>query len=282
MFRGYGDGVSILPAPGRPATSRFSRSGRLWARGAAVLAGSVLLLGLGAGTALAHVTVNPNTATAGSYAKLTFRVPTESDTASTVSVRVALPTDSPFASVSTQPVPGWTATTETKTFDPPLVTGKFTLTEATSAVTWTADDGVGVKPGEFQEFSLSVGPVPDVASLTFPATQTYSDGTVVQWSEVAADGADPHSLDHPAPLLTITSSTDHGTSADTVPGSDTTAQILGAAALALAAIALVIAVLGLKRSRTAPSRNRQAEDNAPPPAAPTSTSTSTSDAGPTR
>ncbi|WP_368737083.1 DUF1775 domain-containing protein, partial [Klebsiella pneumoniae] len=44
-------------------------------------------------------------------------------------------------------------------FDTPLVEGKFNLTEATSSVTWTAQDGNGIAPGEFQEFSLSVGPV---------------------------------------------------------------------------------------------------------------------------
>jgi uncharacterized protein YcnI len=204
------------------------------------------LFGLGAGVASAHVTVNPPNATAGSYAKLTFRVPTESDAASTVSVQVSLPTDHPFASVSLQPIPGWTATTKTVTFDPPLRTGKFDLTDAVSSVTWTADDGVGVKPGEFQEFSLSVGPVPDVASLTFPATQTYSDGSVVTWDEVAAAGQDAHSLDHPAPLLSI-AATQPGTATATTPTPDTTAQILAAVALVIAAIALVVAALGWRR-----------------------------------
>jgi uncharacterized protein YcnI len=203
------------------------------------------LLGLGAGVASAHVTVNPPNATAGSYAKLTFRVPTESDAASTVSVQVSLPTDHPFASVSLQPVPGWTATKKTATFDPPVTAGKFTLTDAVSAVTWTADDGVGVKPGEFQEFSLSVGPVPDVASLTFPAVQTYSDGSVVTWDQVAAAGQDPHSLDHPAPLLTVAATAQPA--APSSGSSDLTAQILAAAALVIAAVALVVAVLGLRR-----------------------------------
>jgi uncharacterized protein YcnI len=230
------------------------------------------LLGLGAGVASAHVTVNPPNATAGSYAKLTFRVPTESDAASTVSVQVSLPSDHPFASVSLQPIPGWTATKKTAAFDPPVTAGKFTLTDAVSAVTWTADDGVGVKPGEFQEFSLSVGPVPDVASLTFPAVQTYSDGSVVTWDQVAAAGQDPHSLDHPAPLLTVAAAA-QSSPAPSSGSSDLTAQILAAAALVIAAVALVVAALGRRRrtpetahdaaSATAPDRSTVAAQDRP-------------------
>jgi uncharacterized protein YcnI len=58
--------------------------------------------------ASAHVTVNPNTATAGGYAKLTFRVPNEEDAANATKLEVQMPTDAPLASVSVQPHPGWT------------------------------------------------------------------------------------------------------------------------------------------------------------------------------
>lgn len=263
--------VTIIPV--LVATKHRSAARRVLARAGAVTAAAALLLGLGAGTAFAHVTVNPGTATAGGYAKLTFRVPTESDTASTVKIRIALPTDHPFASVSTQPVPGWTASRETIAYNPPLEAGKFTLDEATSAVTWTADDGVGVKPGEFQEFSLSVGPVPDVPSLVFPATQTYSDGTVVEWKDVAAAGVDPHSLDHPAPVLTITAADAHSDGHDAASsvkpaGTDAAAELLGAVALVLAAVALVIAALAYRRSRTSAPRSgtaRTDDDAAPAP-----------------
>lgn len=253
--------VSPAPRiPDAPPALRRSRGRGWWARIGVVGVLTAALALSGAGVASAHVTVNPPDATAGSYAKLTFRVPTESDTASTVSVQVSLPTDHPFASVSLQPVPGWTASTTTVTFDPPLATGRFDLTEAISSVTWAADDGSGVKPGEFQEFSISVGPVPDVAALTFPATQTYSDGSVVHWDEVAADGQDRHDLDHPAPLLTIAAAAQPGASgasaSDASPSgttaSDTVAQILAAAALVVAAAALVFAALAWRRRAPQP------------------------------
>lgn len=230
---GYSDGMTL-----------FRRS---WIALLAVVA----LLGLGTGTAAAHVTVNPSETTSGSWAKLTFRVPNESATASTVSLSIALPTDHPFPNVSLMPVPGWTASTTTATLDPPVTEGNFTLDEATDSVSWTADDGVGVSPGEFMEFSISVGPVPSTSSLALPATQTYSDGTVVEWADIAAAGEDPHDLDHPAPVLTIAPSghvdeAAHSLS-DRSTTSDATAQLLGALGLALGFAALVVALFALKK-----------------------------------
>jgi periplasmic copper chaperone A len=55
----------------------------------AVAAAAVLLV---AGPAAAHVTVSSPSATQGGYGKLTFRVPNEKATASTVALEVTLPT----------------------------------------------------------------------------------------------------------------------------------------------------------------------------------------------
>ena len=49
-----------------------------------------------ASSAWAHVTVNAVDATQGAYTVLTFQVPTESDTASTVGVQVELPEATPW------------------------------------------------------------------------------------------------------------------------------------------------------------------------------------------
>src|SRR5688572_21424070 len=81
--------------------------------GAAVLA-------VGVGTASGHVSVSSTDAARGGFGELTFRVPNESATAATVGRRVQLPTDTPLAFVSIEPVPGWTATTTTTPLDPPV------------------------------------------------------------------------------------------------------------------------------------------------------------------
>ncbi|HET8588993.1 MAG TPA: YcnI family protein [Nakamurella sp.] len=244
-----------------PASARHPR--RAGSRLAALALAVALLLAAGAGVASAHVTVNPNSVTAGSYAKLTFRVPTESATASTVSLQVTLPADHPFPSVSVMQLPGWTAKVTKTELDAPVTEGDFKLTEAVTSITWTADDGVGIKPGQFMEFPISVGPVPDVPSMQFPAAQTYSDGSVVKWDQArTAGGPEP---EHPAPLLTIapsgsaassgaagpsvtgTAAAPPGSAVTGTAGPDDTARILGVVALVLAALALLVAAAGVRR-----------------------------------
>ena len=55
--------------------------------------------------AWAHVRVLPDSTEAGGRSALTFRVPNESASATTVAVSVELPSGTPFLSVSTRPVP---------------------------------------------------------------------------------------------------------------------------------------------------------------------------------
>src|SRR5829696_1519209 len=73
-----------------------------------------------AAVASAHVTVSSQDATPGGFGKLTFRVPNESDAAFTVGVRVQIPEQAAMAFVSTQPVPGWTATRTTTDLETPI------------------------------------------------------------------------------------------------------------------------------------------------------------------
>ncbi|GAA4602632.1 uncharacterized protein YcnI [Actinoplanes octamycinicus] len=170
-------------------------------RSAVVAAAAGLLTLALAGPASAHVTVNPNTATAGGYAKVSFRVPNESDTASTVKLEVNLPADQPIASVSVKPVPGWTAVAVKSKLATPIKAHDTEITEAVSKITWTAAKGSEIKPGQFQEFDVSMGALPQSGQLVFKALQTYSDGNVVRWiDEPATDGTEP---EQPAPVLKI-------------------------------------------------------------------------------
>ena len=66
--------------------------------------GGALLLG--AGVASAHVGVSAPGAEQGGYTVLTFKVPTESETAGTTKLTVTLPD---LKSARTEPMPGWTS-----------------------------------------------------------------------------------------------------------------------------------------------------------------------------
>ncbi|MEV1014084.1 YcnI family protein [Micromonospora sp. NPDC049751] len=155
-----------------------------------------------AGPASAHVTVNPKEATQGGYARVAFRVPNESDTASTTKLEVVLPENAPVGSVSTIPVPGWTVATEKRKVEPPIEVHGSQLTEAVSKITWTATGDAAVKPGQFQEFGVSMGPLPKVDTMVFKTLQTYSDGNVSRWiDEPQPGGEEP---EKPAPVLTLT------------------------------------------------------------------------------
>lgn len=187
-----------------------------------------------AAPASAHVTVNPNTATGGSYSKLTFRVPTESDTASTTKLAVYFPTTPAFASVSVKPHPGWSY----KVSDSDQHVAK---------IVWTADAPADqIKPGQFDEFDISLGPLPTSGTVTFKALQTYSDGSVVRWIEPTVAGQpEPQ---HPAPVLTLTKATSDPAASTTTPttGSSTVVEkdSSSKAPLILSIVALVVAVAG--------------------------------------
>ena len=247
----------------------FSPRGRRWRRVITTAGFAALTLVAGAGVAAAHVTVDPSTAAAGDSTTLTFRVPTESETASTVGVAVTLPADHPFAEVAVRPLPGWTVTPTKTTLPAPVTEGDITVKEAVTSVTWTADPGSSIGPGEFAEFEISADPVPAVSALEFPTTQTYDDGTVVQWNEpTPASGEEP---DHPVPTLTVggsagsptagsspaPSSEASVTAAGTSGDSGSTATILAAVGIVIAAAALVVAAVALRRRPTGSNPPRE-------------------------
>ncbi|MFF3323224.1 YcnI family protein [Streptomyces sp. NPDC002889] len=230
-------------------------------------ASSVLLF---SGSAFAHVSVQPQgEAAKGSYATVNFKVPNERDNASTVKLEVSLPTDHPLASVMPQPVPGWKVEVTKSTLDKPLELHGKQITEAATKVTWTAD-GSKIAPGQFQQFPLSIGQLPeDADQLVFKAVQTYDNKDVVRWIEEPKEGGEePES---PAPVLKLSAATgDHhgggaagaaatddkgdGTSADhhdepaaSSAGSDTTARVLGVVGILVGAAGVAFGVLAGRR-----------------------------------
>ncbi|MFF7726292.1 YcnI family protein [Streptomyces sp. NPDC008001] len=231
-----------------------------------VAAGAVLLL---AGPASAHVSVQPGTAEKGGYSTIAFKVPNEKDNASTVKLEVTLDPKHPLASVMPQPVPGWEVKVEKAKLDKPLQMHGKTIDEAVSKITWT---GGKIEPGQFQQFPLSVGKLPDDADeLVFKALQTYSDDDVVRWIDPSKPGG--AEAEHPAPTLkllakgaTVQGGDHHDDKSDGSKsenaagdsgkddggsGSDTTARVLGVVGIVVGVAGVAFGVLAGRRRPTA-------------------------------
>jgi uncharacterized protein YcnI len=233
---------------------------------------TVMLSAVGLASASAHVTVQPGTAEQGGFAALAFRVPTESDSASTTKVEVTFPAEQPLAFVSVRPHPGWTYQVSRTKLAKPLEAEGTTITEVVSAVTWQATSAAtAIKPGEYDEFSVSVGALPEADQMVFKALQTYDNGEVVSWIEEAAEGADEP--EHPAPTLKLTPATAEGTggaSASTpaaaAAGSDSDDSLaiwLASVALLVGAVAGALSVVALRRrGESAPPRDATSANRA--------------------
>jgi len=161
-----------------------------------VLAATFAAVAVAAPAAQAHVTLNPRSVTANSFGRLDVRVPNERDDASTRKVDVQLPDG--FAFASYQPVPGWSVKVRRQTLSKPIHTDDGDITDVVSHVTWS---GGSIGSGQIDEFTIVAGALPDTgSSLVFKAIQTYANGDVVRWIDIASGGAE---ADHPAPTLSL-------------------------------------------------------------------------------
>ncbi|SCK14036.1 YcnI family protein [Streptomyces sp. WMMB 322] len=227
---------------------------------AGTLAATTVLLC--AGPAFAHVSVDPETAEPGGYSVVNFKVPNERDDASTTKLEVSLPTDHPLTSAMPQPVPGWEAKVTKSKLDKPVEVHGEKIEEAVTKITWTGGE---VKPGEFQQFPVSMGELPeDADQLVFKTLQTYDNDEVVRWIEEPKEGEpEPES---PAPVLKLTSAAvgdakgGEGGSSEKASaqagsddeaaaggGTDTTARVLGVVGIVAGVAGVAFGVLAGRR-----------------------------------
>lgn len=228
---------------------------------ATVAVATLALLGVGAGIASAHVSVSSTDAAEGGFGTVVFTVPNETTTATTTRVQVQIPDATPLSQVLVQPVPGWTVSTTQRLLATPLKDDDGgSVSTVVSVVDFAATAG-GIAPGQFQQFTLSVGAFPDGKdTFAFNVLQTYNDGTQAAWIDpTVAEQPEP---EHPAPVLRLTSGDgataaapavsgpSHGAATGTSPHSAPTglALFLALLALAVAIAAVVLAVLNRRRT----------------------------------
>ncbi|MFC5747305.1 YcnI family protein [Actinomadura rugatobispora] len=228
-------------------------------RSAAVAAlTAVSVTGLATGAA-AHVTANPRTAEQGSFAKVSFRVPNERDDAETVKLVIDMPAGHPIEHVSVRQVPGWTVKVEKAKLAAPVKIEGGELTEAVSRITWS---GGKIGAGRFEEFDVSMGPLPSNAErVLFKAEQTYSSDEVVKWDQDPGSGQ--NEPEHPAPELKLTPKGAPAGPAGAAlitaqparavlagdDSADGTARLLGGLGLAVGIAGLGVGAFGLTRAR---------------------------------
>jgi uncharacterized protein YcnI len=162
--------------------------------------------------AFAHARVSPPVGVAKTLELYTLAVPTEKENATTTQIEFSLPAG--FSIDSFVPSRGWTRQVQqTGSGDSAVIT----------KVTWTGGD---VPTGEDSAFSF-LAQASSAKTYTFGVRQTYSDGSVVDWSG-------PESSDNPAPTINVRSSLGGG-------GSSTLAVI----ALVVGAVAVLLGGLAL-------------------------------------
>ena len=198
-------------------------------------ASAALYLPVGTAAAWAHVHASSEDAARGSEAIVTFEVPNESSTrAPTTALTVFLPN---VASANAEAMPGWTVKLD-----------RDTAAGTVRSVIWTAAPNGGIPADQFALFRISVQ-LPDADTVSFPATQTYSDGSIVKWDQPPQPGGGEP--EHPVPTLTLAAgpAVPHNHAPPSVPmaqskpAADNTARVLGGVALIVAALGLCLALV---------------------------------------
>jgi uncharacterized protein YcnI len=183
---------------GNPMTSSTLR--RTFTAAAAAAGTAALLLAAATG-ASAHVGITPDKTSANSYALLTFGIPHGCEESGTTKVTITLPAELNDAQPTVNP--SWTVEEVTEQLaEPKKLADGTSITKRTSQIVYTAKTPLAHDLRDAVVLSLKL---PDAAGTTlyFPTLQTCETGQT-DWSEIAKDGQDPHSLKAPAPSITIT------------------------------------------------------------------------------
>jgi uncharacterized protein YcnI len=176
----------------------------------AVGTAALLVALVGPATALGHARVSPAVSLAGQLQLYSLAVPTEKANLTTTKIALTVPGGFGIDSF-VPPPPGWSQQLkQTGSGDSAVV----------SQVTWT---GGHTPTGEDSLFQFLAQPAKSGA-YTFQVAQTYSDGSIVEWSG-------PESSEAPAPTIEAASSLGGGGG--------------GGGTSVLTIVALIVGVLGL-------------------------------------
>ena len=227
-----------------------------------VSAATAGLMAAGIASASAHVTVKPDSTDAGAYSVLTFAASHGCEGSPTTSFTINIPES--IADAKPTIYPGWDVKKiEEKLAEPLTTEDGSTITKHIGKIVYTAK--TPLEDGYRMAFEIQVKN-PDKAgeTLAFPTLQTCEKGET-DWSQMPAEGQDPHALEAPAPSYTLTAASEEGHhqaastatasavtagSAQAVPASDNQAsQVPGYLGLGAGVLGLVAGGIALSRTR---------------------------------
>ncbi len=164
-----------------------NRCQRLVALTVTVLLTTTLLLASGLGLlvtarpAHARVSIVPGTVKGGGTETFAIRLANERTDTSSDRLELVLPRDIPL-SVQASPRPGWTVTINRRPIDPPAKVGGTVVDEVAESIVW---DGGRVRPGQFEQFIVTLGGLPRDGLLSFEVIQRYTNGDVDRWTDAS-------------------------------------------------------------------------------------------------
>ncbi|KKB13227.1 signal peptide protein [Devosia geojensis] len=147
----------------------------------------------------AHAGIAPAEVANGTTVRAVITIPHGCDGLATDTVVVDLPEG--FVNAKPMVKPGWQIATETGAYAKTYDDHGTPVTEGVLRVTWS---GGALPDDQFDEFVVrgALQGFETETALPFTVTQHCGDEAIA-WEEIAEAGTDPHSLERPAPVITV-------------------------------------------------------------------------------
>ncbi|WP_439382832.1 DUF1775 domain-containing protein [Amycolatopsis lexingtonensis] len=140
--------------------------------------------------AAAQVSIVPDRVDGGGTHTFAFRLANERTDTKSTRLELVFPPTPPVAYVKVDAPPGWTATVRPRPLNPPVEAGGTLIREVADTL---VVEGGAVAPRQFEQFLVTMGPLPADGKLLFEATQTFANGMVAHWNQKTS----------PAPAITF-------------------------------------------------------------------------------
>jgi uncharacterized protein YcnI len=210
-----------------------------------ILASALVAVLAIASPAGAHVSVSPADQAAGEYTVLTFGVGHGCEEAGTTKVEIQIP--EPIVNVTPTVNLDWDVAVTEEPLATPIESEDGDITVRDAVVTYTKKgEALPHDLRDSFELSLQIPEGTEGDTLNFPTVQTCTEGENA-WVEIPEAGEDAHSLESPAPFVTVAAATTHGDEPadDEETAAATSTDDDSSSSDTLAIIALIVGALGL-------------------------------------